>query len=241
MRSLPVICSALVLLGGASQAGTVSSASFERTITKKVALRYAVYIPEGYSEKGGPYPTILFLHGAGERGDDLSKVTSLPLVSYARNTVGFPFIVIAPQCASGEQWSNDALIALLDEAQRKYRVDPDRVYLTGFSMGGTGVWSLAMEAPSRFAAIAPLCGRVVPLLAYRLFETPVWAFHGEKDDVISVSQSKEMVEALKGMGATKVKLTAYPDEGHNIWYRAHADPELYKWFLEHRRKAPAKQ
>ncbi len=228
------------VINAAPALGGVSTQSFERTVTRTVKLNYAVFTPASYdSQPDKRCPVILFLHGAGERGDDLSKVTGQPIFSYAQKTRDFPFIIIAPQCPLMRQWKPDDLIALLDEVESKYRIDPDRVYLTGYSMGGTGTWALAMDYPQRFAAIAPLCGRAIPVLVGNIYKTPVWVFHGEKDEVVPVEQSRQMVEFLKGLDNKEVKFTAYPDEGHAIWDRVYNDPSLYEWFLKHRRILPA--
>ena len=125
-------------------------------------------------------------------------------------------------------WSN----ALLEEVSAHYRVDPDRVYVTGLSMGGRGTWVLAIEYPDRFAAIAPICGSIPELEeASRIRHVPVWAFLGEKDGDPSIRQ---MVEALQAAGGNP-KLTVYPDVGHDAWTSAYADPALYEWLLSHRR------
>lgn len=217
-----------------------STRSFEGKITKTVHIKYVLFLPDRYAdaEDNTIYPLILFLHGAGERGDDLSKIADLGPLARARRTKGFPFIVVAPQCPLGQAWRPDELIALLDEIQKQYRVNPDAVYLTGYSMGGAGTWATAMEYPDRFAAIAPLCGRAIPLLGGNLWRTPIWVFHGDKDDVVPISQSREMVEMLRGMGNKQVKFTVLKGEGHNIWKDVYSGSDVYSWFMEYRRSRP---
>lgn len=226
----------------AAAAGSITDNSFKGVVTKEVNLKYTIFLPDSYEETGKQkkWPTILFLHGAGERGDDINKIKNMGPLGYAQKTSGFGFIVVAPQCPLGRQWEPDSLIALLDNVQLNYHIDPDRVYLTGYSMGGAGTWALAMDHSDRFAAIAPLCGRVIPLLCGNLWQKPVWVFHGEKDDVVPFSQSQEIVGFLKGMGNEKVKFTTYPDMGHEIWYTVYSNPELYKWFLSNKREAESK-
>lgn len=211
-------------------------ASFERALQETVRLRYLIRLPADYPA-GGPRPLLLFLHGAGERGDDLSKLAALGPLGYASRHLGFPFIVAAPQCPVQQAWSPRALGALLDELQSRFEVDADRVYLTGFSMGGWGTWETAMSMSGRFAAIAPLCGRAIPLLSGNLWKTPVWAFHGERDDVVPPANSREMIGILRGMGNTEAKLTTFPEAGHEIWGQVYEMPELYRWLLGHRRPA----
>ena len=133
-------------------AARVTDATFEATLSRRVALPYRVWLPEGYSESGKAWPAILFLHGSGERGSDLSFLArnGPPHVAATR---GLPFVVIAPQLPAGETWSADALLALLDRLQGALRIDTTRVYLTGLSMGGYGTWSVGLKNPQRFAAI----------------------------------------------------------------------------------------
>jgi predicted peptidase len=186
---------------------------------------------------------MLFLHGAGERGSDLTKVAVHGPPKLAPQQPDFPFILISPQCPEGEIWSRDALLGLLDHAIKEYRVDTSRVYLTGLSMGGYGTWDLGLANPDRFAAIVPICGGgnlITPLLVpsgkQRAFQTlAVWAFHGGKDPVVPLSESQRMVDYLKKLGVKEVKLTVYPEASHDSWTETYNNPELYRWLLEHRR------
>jgi len=147
-----------------------------------------------------------------------------------------PFILVCPQCPRDQWWDNDVLNALLDEIIARHPVDTECVYLTGISMGGFGTWSLAIEHPERFAAIAPICGGGPPYVAHRLERTPVWAFHGARDDIVPLQESERMVEAVRAAGGD-AKLTIYPEAGHNSWTETYKNPELYEWFLGHRRAA----
>ncbi|HSH69856.1 MAG TPA: prolyl oligopeptidase family serine peptidase [Deferrisomatales bacterium] len=189
--------------------------------------------PEDDAPAAG-WPLILFLHGVGERGDDLSVVARLGPPKASRQWPYFPFAVAAPQCASGESWAVDRLVRFLDGVLAAHAVDPDRVYLTGLSMGGYGTWHLAAAHPERFAAAAPVCGGGDPRRAGRLQRLPVWAFHGAKDPVVPLAASREMVDALERIGAP-VRFTVYPGVGHDSWTRTYADWELYQWFLDHHR------
>ncbi|HXU75579.1 MAG TPA: prolyl oligopeptidase family serine peptidase [Methylomirabilota bacterium] len=218
--------------------------------TEKMQADYLLFLPQNY--RGGTakrWPLILFLHGAGERGTDVWKVATHGPPKNVAEHPDFPFIVVSPQCPEGRHWSNDLLLALLDEISRKYAVDPERVYLTGLSMGGFGTWSLGVSHPERFAAIVPICGGgewISVVLSSRdrieqLKTLGVWAFHGAKDPVVPLEESQRMVDALKKVGVTEVKLTVYPEAGHNSWTETYNNPELYKWLLEHRRVAGAKR
>ena len=213
--------------------------SFQAEIRKTVKAQYLLYLPTGYAESKNQWPLILFLHGAGERGDDLEKVKihGLPKL-IAKEGKELPFVVISPQCPKDGWWSDEAQIemldALLDHIFYRYRIDQNRIYVTGLSMGGFGTWSLAAKYPDRFAAIAPICGGGDPRDAPRISHLPVWAFHGAKDTIVEPEKSREMADALKKAGSD-VKLTIYPEAGHDSWTETYNNPELYNWFLEHRR------
>jgi predicted peptidase len=124
---------------------------------------------------------------------------------------------------------------LLDEVSARYAVDPDRIYLTGLSMGGFGTWAWAIAEPHRFAAIAPICGGGAPAAVCALRHLPVWAFHGARDTVVPLHRSEDMVRALEACGGN-VRFTIYPEAKHDSWTPAYADPELYQWFLQHIRR-----
>ncbi len=213
--------------------------SFEKEITKTIKSDYLLYLPDDYQKSKTDWPLILFLHGAGERGDDLKKVEANGIPKLiAKKGEKFPFVIVSPQCPENGWWDNelqiDILNNLLDEIISKYRIDKDRIYVTGLSMGGFGTWSLACEYPDRFAAIAPICGKGSPGEAGKIKHLPVWVFHGAKDTVVPIKNSEEMVDALKKVGGN-VKFTIYPDADHDSWTAAYNNPELYKWFLKHRR------
>jgi len=165
-------------------------------------------------------------------------------MKYAAAQRDFPFIVVSPLCPAGRLWSNDVLLVLLEEIAAKYAVAKGRVYLTGLSMGGYGTWNLGLEFPEKFAAIAPICGGgewIRVLLASRdkadaLKTLAIWAFHGAKDPVVPVSESRRTVAALKKAGVSEVKLTIYPNAQHDSWSETYRNAELYRWFLEHERK-----
>ena len=208
---------------------------FEKQITKKVGCKYLLYLPEGYGEGGKKWPLMMFLHGAGERGDNLELVKKHGPAKMIEQGKDFEFIVVSPQCPEGLWWPEkvDTLLALLDDIESRYDVDTDRVYLTGLSMGGFGTWSLACGHPGRFAAVAPICGGGRWFLGDRLKDVPVWAFHGAKDNVVPLEESGKMVDAVKKAGGD-AKLTVYPEAGHDSWTATYNNAELYAWFLSHR-------
>jgi len=212
--------------------------TFEAEITKTVHLNYLLFLPKGYSaDSQKKWPLILFLHGAGERGDDLAKVKVHGIPKIVEQQEDFPFIAISPQCPKRSSWTNEleALNALLDDVIAKHTVDTKRVYLTGLSMGGYGTWYLATMYPERFAAIAPVCGGGDPDKACVIKDIPAWVFHGGEDKTVSPEESRKMVKALEDCEGD-VRLTIYPEAGHDSWTETYDNPELYKWFLEHSRQ-----
>jgi predicted peptidase len=215
-----------------------------RTMRKQVevTVNYQLFLPAEYGkEQGKKWPLILFLHGAGERGDDvgLVKKHGPPKLLDGKtdsktDSPAAKFIVVSPQCPANKWWQPHEVIALLDEVSEKYAVDPDRVYLTGLNMGGFGTWEAASRYPERFSAIAPICGGGDPRRVRSLRDMPTWVFHGDKDNVVHVQRSIEMVEALKQNG-NDAKFTRYPDAGHDSWTETYDNAELYEWFLKHKR------
>ncbi len=204
------------------------------TECEKEEIEYLLYTPNNYHDKAQTkFPLIVFLHGAYEKGNDVNilRTNALPLLlEFDEN---FPFIVVSPQCSIEEWWVPDIVIAFLNAVQFTPKVDFQRIYLTGLSMGGFGTWHTAAAYPSRFAAIAPICGGGYPFSAKKLINLPVWAFHGAKDKVIPVQRSEEMVEAIIKCGGN-AKLTIYPDSEHDSWTETYKNKELYEWFLNYK-------
>lgn len=212
------------------------SLSFEKQVTKTVEYKFLLFLPESFAQdQKEKWPLLIFLHGSGESGEDIQKVKVHGPPKLVEKDENFPFIVVSPQNPVGIGWDAEALNALLDEALTQLPIDEDRIYLTGLSRGGAGTWSWACAHPERFAAVAPVCGGGYPDAACRLKNVPVWVFHGAKDDVIPLSESKRMVEPLKQCGGD-VKFTIYPEANHDAWTETYANPELYSWFLSHTRK-----
>jgi predicted peptidase len=205
--------------------------------TTDFGLNYLVYLPKDYDPQQS-YPTILFLHGAGERGSDLELVKLQGLPKRIAAGDEFPFIIIAPQCPKESWWVYELkpLSLLLDHIESTYAVDKSRFYLTGMSMGGQGTWALAVEHPRRFAAVVPIC----PLQLFNppkvcvLKDVPVWVFHGAQDTTVPIQQAQLMVNTLKACGGN-VDFTIYAKANHDSWTETYNNPQLYTWFLEHRR------
>lgn len=214
---------------------------FSLTQTRTLAADYLLFLPAGYSTNSTKrWPMIFFLHGAGERGSDVWQVAKNGPPKIAATETNFPFIVVSPQCPAGKGWSEDLLLALLDNVETNYAVDTHRVYLTGLSMGGFATWGLGLGHPERFAAIAPIAGGGSVIMPYgadksELQSLAIWAFHGAKDPIVPAEESERMVNLMKRWGVKEVKFTLYPDAEHDCWTQTYANPELYAWFLQHSR------
>lgn len=223
------------------------------------SYHYQVYVPRDWSKKQ-KWPVILFLHGAGERGEDGFVQTEVGIGTAIRKyNDRFPAIVVIPQCRKNVWWTEEKMeqqaMKALEQAVREFKGDPDRLYLTGLSMGGYGSWFLASKYPGKFAAVVPICGGVVPPkvpnlpestselaksadpygdVAKKIGKTPVWIFHGADDRVVPPDESRKMNEALKNAGG-EVKYTEYEKVGHDSWNKAYAEKELLPWLLSKKR------
>ena len=186
-------------------------------------------------------PLIIFLHGAGSRGDTTEKLVTNPFFVLTENQKDFPFVVIAPLC-SENTWFDmfEKLQNLVIEAEKLSYVDKNRIYLVGASMGGYATWQLAMSMPEHFAAILPICGGGMYWNAGRLAKLPVWAFHGAKDTVVFPEESQKMVNAVNKSGGN-AKLTVYPECDHDSWTNTYSNPEVFAWLLEHKRAETIEQ
>jgi predicted peptidase len=218
------------------------------------ALPYRIYLPPDL-KPGEKVPLVLFFHGAGERGSDnvLQLHHGIPsLLDYVRKT-GTPALIIAPQCPVGMQWVNvpwggdshdmpkepskpmHAALELLQQSIRDLPADPQRIYVTGISMGGFGTWDLIQREPGLFAAALPICGGGDTDKASKLKNLPIWAFHGDQDTTVKTQRSRDMVEAVKKKGSTVIQYTEYPGVAHNSWTQTYANDEVLKWLFEQRK------
>lgn len=203
--------------------------------------RYVLFVPHAYKAEK-EYPLILFLHGSGERGDDGELPVKQGIanggIKFKDYEAKFPFFVIFPQARLKGNWKAgepdaDRALAILDEVQKAYRIDAARLYLTGLSMGGSGTWSLAAAHPTKWAAIAPICGKGDPETASKIKHLPIWVHCGDQDK--GVEANRAMVKALKDAGGSP-RYSEYPFVAHNSWDSAYVTPELYTWFLKHPEK-----
>ncbi len=217
-------------------------------------LRYRLFTPPASSDNAKP-PLVLFLHGAGERGDNNVAQLKHGVKEFHTRQASHPCVVLAPQCPAGQKWvevdwggvqgsgtfpaqPSEPLrlaIEVMDSLVSAGRVDPNRVYVTGLSMGGYGTWYAAAMPGSRFAAAAPVCGGGDPDWAKRYVGLPLWAFHGEDDRVVSVGRSREMIQAIKSAGG-EPRYTEYPAVGHDSWTQAYADEAFHDWLFAQGKK-----
>lgn len=245
MRRFGISLIVLALIGPAVQAET----GFVNKVfkgTDGTEHKYVLFVPHNY-DKNKPTPTLLFLHGAGEtkgqKGGKMPVEVGIgPAIKKREKT--FPFLTIIPQAPKfGWNEGTDGgklALAILDSVVKEYAVDPKKTYLTGLSMGGFGTWSLAAAHPEKWAAIAPICGGVfnskdVEATAKKVKDIPIWCFHGDKDTAVKVEKSRELIEALKKLGA-KPEYTEYPGVAHNSWDNAYGTDKLYEWLLSHSKK-----
>lgn len=207
-----------------------------QTVTKE-NLRYYLYYPEAYFEKpNDEFGLLLFLHGGGESGRELLHVKKNGPPKLLAEGKQFPFLILAPQNPHEKKWWNtQAVNQLLDSIVDANRVDKKRIYLTGLSRGGSAAWEMATQYPDKFAAMAVVCGMApVPYAHWIDKNMPIWVFHGDKDETISVEESDKMVSKLKEMNY-EVIYTRYKDVGHNAWDRAYTTDSLYTWMAKQKR------
>ena len=232
MRPLASAALALALLAPAAVAQT--TLDYDGGWTDAAAGAALVSLPDGYdAEPDRRWPLLVFLHGAGERGDSLALVAVHGPEKERRAGLELPFVIVSPQVPAGGRWTVGRVAAAMDAAEAAYRVDPDRVYVTGLSMGGYGTWEAVERMPERIAAAVTICGGGNPIGIAAARDVPVWNVHGALDRVVPLAASEVMVQRLRAAGGT-VRHTVYPDAGHDAWTRTYADPEVYEWLLSHR-------
>ena len=209
--------------------------SFRGEVRRPFDGQFLLYLPKGFSQHPHvKYPLLIFLHGSGESGIDIDNVKKHGPPKFLDDRPDFPFIVASPQAPYPPRgFDPEELTVFLNQLLQPLPIDEDRVYLTGFSMGGYGTYLWASAHPETFAAIAPVSGAARPEDACSLRSVPIWAFHGAKDETVKVENDEAGVNAIKACGGD-IKFTVYPDVGHSS-DAAYADPQLYQWFLDHRR------
>jgi predicted peptidase len=216
-------------------------------------LHYRLLAPEKVDDKT-TYPLVVFLHGAGERGDDNNKQLVHGVAEFAKpeNRTKYPCYLIAPQCPIGKSWASFTRNAKSDAAdkpaeslrltldlvaalQKEFPIDAKRIYITGLSMGGFGTWDALARKPELFAAAVPICGGGDEKRVEGYAKLPIWVFHGAKDTAVKVERSRTMVDALKKAGGSP-KYTEYPEVGHDSWVKAYKDADMFAWLFSQKRK-----
>ena len=239
VRSVSFALFFLISLVSIASAQQPAGILFKTLLLGEKSYNYAIQVPREYNATKD-WPVIVFLNGAGECGTDGSKQVAVGLGTASLiNAKKWPFIIIYPQKPTVQSaWEDHdaAVMAMLDQAKKDYRVDTKRLYLTGLSQGGHGTWYIGAKHADMWAAIAPICGYGDPAkVASDLKSMPIWAFHGEADRAVPVAQSHGFVDAITVAGGTP-KLTTYPGVDHNSWDKAYRDEPLAEWFLEHVKK-----
>lgn len=215
-------------------ANMMTPQSFESEVKLKVGYPYLLSMPDDYQKVAGKkWPLLIFLHGAGERGNNLEKLKKHgppKLINAGRK---FEAIVACPQVLPSNVWNPYGVKALVDELKNKYCVDESRIYLTDISMGGFGTWDTVMEYPDLFAAAIPICGGagVKFVMAESIKHLPIWIFHGEADPVVSVDYARCIHDALVKVGGHS-RLTIYPGVAHDSWTQTYDNPEVWQWLFQ---------
>lgn len=215
-------------------------------------IGYLEYLPEGYSANKNRYPLVISLHGIGEKGtsstdvnaikESAKKVANAGLPRYVKNGTKYPFILISPQLKSSQsRWTGAYVMDVINYVKKTLRVDNSRIYLTGLSLGGGGVWSVLSEYPDFFAAVVPICsGYSVVSAACKIAsaDVPVWAFHGDRDYTVSYRVSEKMINAINACSpqpSPRAKFTIFPGMGHNTWDRTYKETSALTWMLGYKK------
>lgn len=260
--SFSIALFAICLAAGASPAAAQTSASPETGFTARSfhspsgeSMDYRLFVPPAY-DSAKKFPLILWLHNAAGRGtDNLGQISGWNylgshLWTRPENQAKFPVFVLAPQVGETKGWARPhantapfsirVALEILDAVEKEYRIDADRVYVAGQSMGGEGVWSALAFAPGRFAAAIALCGYGFDEMIAPDAKVPVWIFQGEADPIVSVERAREWVAALRNAGGHP-KYTEYPGVDHKVWDKAFAEPGLVDWLATQWRRLSSRK
>ena len=257
MKILTLLCGLLIVLLTAWVKGQDMEIMMKPEIYSNASgehMKYRIYLPEGI-DKAGKCSLLMFLHGAGERGDDNKKQLKhcvKDIIAWAMENKE-PVILVAPQCPADSWWINiqwgagihamsaapalpmKLVLELCDKVAAQYPVDQARIYIAGLSMGGYGTWEAIQRKPDYFAAAMPVCGGGDEKLAERIRNVPVWAFHGDKDPTVPPERSRAMIAAMKKCGGTPL-YTEYDGVGHDSWTRTFANPDVLRWLFDQKKK-----
>ena len=220
---------------------TQSQGFYQRTIVDENGLphSYVVYVPHGYLPNA-KCPVLMFLNGAGENGDDgLFQLSNNFGVAIHENRKSFPFLTIAPQCRKTGNWNSrkpryEMGIQILDQVIHEFRADEDRIFLTGVSSGGDGVWNIATAFPERFAAIVPLCSASGNAHSIATARLPIWSLYNDGDEPTLMNASRQLRQRLIEQGSSPL-VTNYDASGHDCWNRGYRTTAVYEWLLKQSR------
>lgn len=209
--------------------------------SKTEDVRYWIFLPKDYETqaKNGGAPLFLFLHGAGERGDSPGEIGKVKVhgppkfLDDEKFNKNWPCVTVSPQCKNEFAWSPAQLMLLLDHVEKEYKIDKNRIYVSGISMGGFGSWMCLQENPKRFAAAAPICGGAKLEWAGKVKDVPIWNFHGDRDTVVPFDLSVKMVDAIRKADGKKIIFTVYEGVGHDAWTKTYDNQLLYDWIFSH--------
>lgn len=232
---LCLVLSVLLLIGQLGRPSAVrwwrlpapGQIGFDTVEIGTLAGEFAIQLPAQYHQRQ-LWPLVVFLHGSGHRGNDPSML--LDQGAFREN---LPAIVAAPQCLPTCYWEPSAVTDLIWRIASRYHVDRQRIYLVGYSMGGYGTWATAAAHPEMFAAIVPIAGGGNPGVAKSLTSIPIWAFHGDRDETVPLSQSQQMIDAVHRAGG-EPRLTILLNEGHGICRKVSERADLWEWLFAHK-------
>lgn len=208
----------------------------QQAIYNEGLFDYLVYLPKDYDGEK-KYPLLLFLHGAGERGDNLEVLKCHSIPKIFEDDVDYEAVVISPQCKHNKTWNSDPvrLRSFISEMIEKYAIDENAISITGISMGGYGTWQMIMDYPDLFSATAPICGGGMAWRADTILNLPIRIYHGEIDDAVNVFYSKDIYRVLKKRNAKDAELFLYPNVGHDVWVQAYEQTDLISWLISKRK------
>ena len=198
---------------------------------------YLLYLPKDYN-KEEKYPLLIFLHGAGEVGKNLSVLKCHSIPKIFDGDVSYKAIVVSPQCAAGKTWNSqtEKIYNFIQYLTERYSVDENAISITGISMGGFGVWQTITDYPRLFSAAAPVCGGGMAWRASTVLHLPIRIYHGEKDDAVDVFYAKDMYRVLKKHDAKDASIFLYPEVGHDVWNIAYGETDLIEWLISKRKE-----
>lgn len=232
MKRITAIAAAIVTMTTSAQ--KENSGVFKTEVAQKVEIGYALHVPNDTKSKK---PLIVFLHGSGEKGTDIEKVKVHGPFKYLK-THDVDAYILAPQCRENEYWNPESVYRLIQKIVKENKIDENRIYLTGLSLGGWGTFKLGMAHPEMFAALVPICGFIDRLdrdEICKIKDIPTRIYHGLLDDVVSIDYASQIYQKLLSCNA-KTELTIFEDADHDSWTRVYDDPEIYDWMLAQTKK-----